>query len=97
MKAVVKFMLVVLLLITQNSLAQMAFPDSLLKKKCDIITKSSVIKNAEVWKIENEKVEYLQSNSLHDIALSELSRIEYVINNIEDKNTLYIHYENTIL
>ncbi|MFN4930577.1 MAG: hypothetical protein ACK5HE_04105 [Bacteroidota bacterium] len=77
MKAVVKFMLVVLLLITQNSLAQMAFPDSLLKKKCDIITKSSVIKNAEVWKIENEKVEYLQSNSLHDIALSELSRIEY--------------------
>jgi hypothetical protein len=77
MKAVVKFMLVVLLLITQNSLAQMAFPDSLLKKKCDIITKSSVIKNAEVWKIENEKVEYLQSNSLHDMALSELSRIEY--------------------
>ena len=77
MKAVVKFMLVVLLLITQNSLAQMAFPDSLLKKKCDIITTSSVIKNAEVWKIGNEKVEYLQSNSLHDIALSELSRIEY--------------------
>lgn len=77
MKAVVKFMLVVLLLITQNSLAQLAFPDSLLKKKCDIITTSSVIKNAEVWKIENEKVEYLQSNSLHDIALSELSRIEY--------------------
>jgi hypothetical protein len=77
MKAVVKFMLVVLLLITQNSLAQLAFPDSLLKKKCDIITTSSVIKNAEVWKIGNEKVEYLQSNSLHDIALSELSRIEY--------------------
>lgn len=77
MKAVVKSIIVVLLLISQPLRAQMAFPDSLLKKKCDIITQSAVIKNAEVWKIEREKVEYLQSNSLHDLALSELSRIEY--------------------
>lgn len=69
--------LIITLLYTAFVSAQSVIPDSLKKTSCDIIAKSTIIKNVEIWNEVGERVEYKENNTLKDFLISDILRIEF--------------------